>query len=156
MYSWKSVACLGVSEKGGKVWERDRVKEVVQERGREKEEKEENKERGCSQAATDCGPLSRAQHDSHVHAALTNWYPGVRVCGQFHGLSMIPTIMLPSLTGTLELAQLQDLDWFPWSVYPPTPIFLMWCPSVFWFVYTHIHPSSIQAYIHTSKHIYNH
>ena len=41
---------------------------------------------------------------------------GNREWEQYQGLSMIPTIMLPSLTGTLELDQLQELERFPWSV----------------------------------------
>ena len=81
------------------------------------------------------------------------------VWGQYQGLSMIPTIMLFSPTGTLELDQRQDLDWFPWSVSSPTLFFLLCCLSIIWFVrfwmaftYTQLHTFTRQ----TSRHSWTH
>ena len=46
---------------------------------------------------------------------------GNRVWDQYQGLSLIPTIMLPSLTGTVELAwdQYQGLSMIPMIMLPP-------------------------------------
>ena len=51
------------------------------------------------------------------HFGFEQFFPcGNRVCGQYQGLSLIPRILLPFLTGTLELVQLYDFDWIPWLV----------------------------------------
>ena len=66
-------------------------------------------------------PVSRPRHVSHDHAALPYWWPGIRVWGQYQGLSMIPKIMLPSRTGTLELeceASIKASAWFQRSCCP--------------------------------------
>ena len=81
---------------------------------------------------------------------------GNTVWDQYQGLSMISKIMLPSLTGTLELNQLQDLDWFRyqsslphWSLWSGVHRLFGLSDFEKAFTYTHVHIYTHQATRHT-------